>query len=256
MLMLRTSILTSGDGILSAGPSAAGTLADSPPSIAAVAKPMAAPWHCIRAGRGLVVAILLLVATVPALFMAAPAKGATEASDPRAFVEHLGGEVVGIIKSSDVKLPDRQRRFQALFVQAFDAPTIGRFVLGQYWRKTSEDQRRSYFDLFSDYVAAIYAVQFSRYEGETFKTVGGQPIANGDSAVESEIERSGKPPIKVTFRVRREGDALKIVDVMVEGVSLIVTKRDEFASVLSREGLDGLMRRMHATLDEMPKGSA
>jgi ABC-type transporter MlaC component len=38
-------------------------------------------------------------------------------------------------------------------------------------------------------------------------------------------------------------------------VSLIVTKRDEFASVLGHEGLDGLMKRMHATLDGMPKGA-
>jgi len=215
----------------------------------------AAPRHRDCARRWLAAPILLIAAATAALFSAAPARAAAEASDPRAFVEHLGDEVVGILKSPDVKVPDRQRRFQTLFVQSFDAPTIGRFVLGQYWQKTSEEQRRSYLELFSDYVAAIYAVQFSHYEGQTFKTTGVQPVAGGDSAVEAEIARAGNPPMKVTFRVRREGVGLKIIDVMVEGVSLIVTKRDEFASVLGREGLDGLMKRMHATLDGMPKGA-
>lgn len=253
--MSRRWIETSVDGLLSAHRSTGGGIAYCAP-IAAASISSAAPWHRGRASRWLAAAMLLLAATAAALFTAAPARAAAEASDPQGFVERLGGEVVGILKAPDVKPSDRQRRFQTLFVQTFDAPTIGRFVLGQYWQRTSEDQRRSYLELFSDYVAAIYAVQFSHYEGQTFKTTGIQPVADGDSAVEAEIERSGKPPIKVTFRVRREGDALKIVDVMVEGVSLIVTKRDEFASVLGREGLDGLMKRMHATLDGMPKGSA
>ncbi len=252
--MRRKLIGSSIGGLLSADRSAGGVAYRAPAAAAATSS--AAPWHRGRAGSRLAAAMLLLAAAAAALFTAAPARAATEASDPQGFVEHLGGEVVGILKSPDVKVSDRQRRFQTLFVQTFDAPTIGRFVLGQYWQKTSEDQRRSYLELFTDYVAAIYAVQFSHYEGQTFKTTGVQPIAGGDNAVEAEIEGSGKAPIKVTFRVRREGDALRIVDVMVEGVSLIVTKRDEFASVLGREGLDGLMKRMHATLDEMPKGSA
>jgi len=237
-----------------------GTWMDELPSAnraaaATASTPAAAPRHRDCARRWLAAPILLIAAATAALFSAAPARAAAEASDPRAFVEHLGDEVVGILKSPDVKVPDRQRRFQTLFVQSFDAPTIGRFVLGQYWQKTSEEQRRSYLELFSDYVAAIYAVQFSHYEGQTFKTTGVQPVAGGDSAVEAEIARAGNPPMKVTFRVRREGVGLKIIDVMVEGVSLIVTKRDEFASVLGREGLDGLMKRMHATLDGMPKGA-
>ena len=252
--MSRTWIGTSIEGLFAAHRWTGGGVADCA-SIMTTSVSSAAPRHRGRAGRRLAAAMLLFAATAAALFTAPPARAAAEASDPRTFVERLGGEVVGILKSPDVKVSDRQRRFQTLFVQTFDAPTIGRFVLGQYWQRTSEDQRRSYLELFTDYVAAIYAVQFSHYEGQTFKATGVQPVAGGDSAVDAEIERPGKPPIKVTFRVRREGDALKIVDVMVEGVSLIVTKRDEFASVLGREGLDGLMKRMHATLDEMPKGA-
>ena len=254
--MQMTSILPGGNKLPSADCSITRTISESRPSRAAIAKTVRAPRHRQRARRGLAATIILLAATAPAFFAAAPARGATEASDPRAFVEHLGDEVVGILKAPDVKVPDRQRRFQSLFVQSFDSPTIGRFVLGQYWQKTSEDQRRSYLQLFSDYVAAIYAVQFSHYEGQTFKTTGVQPVSGGDSAVATEIAQPGKEPLKVSFRVRHEGDGFKIIDVMVEGVSLIVTKRDEFASVLSREGLDGLMKRMHATLDGMPKGSA
>lgn len=195
--------------------------------------------------------LLSALSALPALpILALPARPAIAAADPARFVDDLGAQTIAIIKSSSVGLPERQRRFRALFLQAFDAPTIGRFVLGRYWEKTSDGEKASYLKLFGDYVAAIYAVQFSHYQGESFKTVGVDPIGEGDSAVRAEIAQPGKAPITLTFRARPEGGGFKIVDVTVEGVSLIVTKRSEFASVLGREGLNGVMTRMQQVVNE------
>jgi phospholipid transport system substrate-binding protein len=175
---------------------------------------------------------------------------ASAASDPQGFVNELGGKVLAIIKTPDLSVRERQKRFRDLFTQAFDAPAIGRFVLSREWSKLSDEQRKQYLDLFSDYIAAIYAIQFSGYQGQTFKTLGVNKVAQGDSNVRCEIDRpGGQPPIRLTFRVRQE-NGFKIVDVHVEGVSLILTKRDEFASVLGREGFDGVIKRMRKVVDE------
>jgi len=206
-----------------------------------------------RATPHFIVGIARAAALVLALSLlpAGPARASNPeaAANPRAFVEGLGGEVVGILKSKDVPLAERQQRFRTLFTEAFDAPVIGRFVLGPYWNGASEEQRRKYLKIFSDYVAAIYAVQFAHYQGETFKTIGMSPLGAGDEAIRTEIDRPGGQPLPVVFRVRGTPGHFKIVDVSVEGISLIITKRDEFASVLKDEGLDGVMQRMKAVIE-------
>jgi phospholipid transport system substrate-binding protein len=202
-------------------------------------------------GRTLAAARLLLIVATLALF-ARPAL----AADPRAFTDGLGNEVIGILKVHDMAMPEREHRFRELFTRNFDAPAIGRFVLGTYWQKTSPDEQKRYLDLFSDYVAAIYAVQFSGYQGETFKTIDTQPITGGDAAVRAEIARPEKPPLHIVFRVRPGGEGYKIVDVSVEGVSLIITKREEFASVLGKEGLGGVMTRMQTVVKNTTAAAA
>lgn len=194
--------------------------------------------------------VVLRAAVFAALTVPLPAASSPAASDPRAFVEGLGAETLDIIKSPGVTIAERQRRFSDLFVRAFDAAAIGRFVIGPYWNKVGEDERTRYLDTFRNYVAAIYAIQFSHYDGQSFRTVSTDPVGNGDTAVPSEIVRPGKPPLRVAFRVRGTPGDFKIVDVTVEGVSLIVTKREEFASVLGKEGLDGVVSRMQAVLKE------
>jgi phospholipid transport system substrate-binding protein len=200
--------------------------------------------------RGLFRALGAVVFALPviSLLAALPVEGAT-AGDPRSFVNGLGDEVIGILKTPGVNATERQQRFRALFTQSFDAQAIGRFVLGAYWNRASEAERQRYLNLFSDYVAAIYAIQFSHYDGASFKTEGVSPIGNGDQAVTAEIDRSDQPSLQVVFRVRSTPQGQKIVDVAVNSISLIVTKREEFAEVLATQGVQGIMQRMQAVLD-------
>lgn len=191
-------------------------------------------------------ALVLLYAGSPQW---ARARAAT--ADARGFIDGLSEEVLSIIRS-DMSLPQRQKRFSDLFRRAFDVSSIGRFVLGRHWQRLSPDEQKRYLDLFGDYVAAIYADQFSNYRGQAFRTLGARAIGEGESAVSAQIERDG-PPIRMDFRVRDVGGAYRITDVAVENVSLIVTKRDEFSSVVYTEGVGGVMRRMQAALDNIQR---
>lgn len=185
-------------------------------------------------------------------FAAAP----EAAPDPRAFIDSLGGEVLTIIKSPNLSVAQRQQKFRDLFSQEFDVPTIGRFVVGRYWNRAAPDEQQKYLDTFRDYVAAIYAAQFSHYQGEGFKTTNIRSLGSDESIVKSEIDRPGNPPIALDFRVKGSPGSYKIVDVIVEGVSLIVTKRDEFSSVLAQEGLTGVMKRMQSALKDIQSAGA
>lgn len=211
-------------------------------------------WFGLCRIFGLAVAGLMagLLAASPAI-AADPAAGG---ADARAFVDKLGGEVLSIIRSPGTSQAQRRDKFRELFQQNFDVPAIGRFVVGRYWNRASGDEQTQYLDTFRDYVAAIYAAQFSHYQGESFKTTNVRSLGGGESLVRSEIDRQGNPPIALEFRVKGEGGAFKIGDVIVEGVSLITTKRDEFSSVLAQEGLKGVMNRMQTTLKDVQSAGA
>jgi len=191
------------------------------------------------------VALVILVAAVsPGAFAAEP----QGAGDAKSFIDGLGAEVLNIIKAPNVSEQDRKQKFRQLFNEHFDVPTIGRFVIGRYWNRASTDEQNQYLDVFRNYVAAIYAAQFANYQGERFQTTGARPVGEGESLVKSEIERDSGPPIAVEFRVKGTSGSWKIVDVTVEGVSLVVTKRDEFSSVLAQEGIKGVVARMQTAL--------
>jgi phospholipid transport system substrate-binding protein len=199
----------------------------------------------LRAAHRLGMALLaFLILSSAAVAQTDPGK------DPRAFVDSLGANVLAILKSPNITMAERQQRFRDLFHRAFDVPKIGRFVIGRYWNRASPEEQAKYLEVFGSYVSTIYAGQFSQYQGESFKTTGARQIGDGESVVQSEIVRAGNPSIQVGFRVDGSSGPLKIVDVTVEGVSLIVTKRDEFGSVLSQEGISGVIKRMQAVVDQ------
>jgi phospholipid transport system substrate-binding protein len=178
------------------------------------------------------------------------AADAQSAGNPRAFIDTLGAEVLKIIQSPNISVDERKKRFRELFHKAFDVQKIGRFVVGRYWNQAKPDEQQKYIDVFGDYVSTIYANQFSTYQGQSFKTTGMRDLGEGESLVQSEIDRPGNAPMNVAFRVGEAEGQYKITDVTVEGVSLIVTKRGEFGGVLAQEGVPGVTKRMQSVVNQ------
>jgi phospholipid transport system substrate-binding protein len=139
--------------------------------------------------------------------------------------------------------PPRPRK--RIFNEGFDIPTISRFVLGGYWRTASEAQRQDFIALFEAYVIRAYALRFNDYAGEQLKVTAARAEDGDSSMVQSIVTRpGGAPPIKVDWRVNKTDKGFKITDVVVEGVSMAVTQRQEFASVIQRNGgqIDALLK--------------
>ena len=194
------------------------------------------------------IALMLICGLAGPQFSAAAADTAAAGQ----FIENLGTKVVGILKNETSSAADRQTNFKALFVDNFDALTIGRFVLGRHWRELNAEQRAQFVTLFSDYVAALYAAQFSRYQGQTLKVAASRPVGGDDISVESLIlQPNSRTPLHVNFRVHQQSSGFKVVDVSVDNVSLIITKRSEFNSIIQSEGIDGLMQRMRQALQRI-----
>ena len=176
---------------------------------------------------------LIMVALIAAAY---PAR----AEDAESFVRSVGDAVVQVLQQ---QLPrtETEQQLHAIWLKAFDGEGIGRSVMGKNWKKASDAQREEYLQLFPQYVAGLYADQFSDYSGETFAVNGSKPGAEGRTIVNARIDRPGGDPIRIDFVVRTDAEPLTITDVKVEGVSLLVTKRSEFDSVVAQQGIDGLI---------------
>lgn len=191
--------------------------------------------------------ILMLAAAMPKLALA------DTAADAQQFISNLGDQAIKALTDSSASRAEREDKSRELLKDYFSVPTIARFVLGRYWNDATPEQQQEYLKLFEDLIVQTYVSRFSDYKGETL-TVGRAVVSDGgDVVVSSEISRpGGAQPVNVDWRVRQRDGAFKIVDVFVEGVSMGVTQRQEFASVIRNNNnqisglLDEMRRRIAA----------
>jgi len=153
------------------------------------------------------------------------------------FIDKLVNSALGVLAQKGLSLQQREQRFDQLLTENFDIPRIARFVLGRYWRTASPADRQKFVDVYRDFIVQSYGARFSEYSGETVKVTAARPETATTTIVSSEIiHPNGDPPVKVQWRVRQETNGYKIIDVGVEGVSMMLTQREEFASVIEHNG--------------------
>ena len=176
------------------------------------------------------------------LLTAAP--GDASAQDARAFIGNLGNQAIQVLGPS-VSPSQRVARFRELFREDFDIPGIGQFVLGRYWRTATPEQQQEFLRLFQEYIVQAYSSRLGEYGGEPFRVTGSRP-AGEETVVNSEIDRRGGSRVQVDWYLTNRSGRPKITDVYVGGVSMKVTQRDEFASVIQRNGgqVDALLAQL------------
>jgi phospholipid transport system substrate-binding protein len=171
-------------------------------------------------------------------------------SEPEAFIAALGERTLAVIGANGLTPQQRFEGMAGLLEDAADLELIARLVLGRHWRSASEAQRREYIAIFHDYARDSLARRFSGYTGsERFSVVGSRKVGDGDTLVSTQISLTNGTPISVDWRVRKVGDRLVIIDVVAEGISLLVTNRAEFDSVASRSGIEGVLEQMRRWLE-------
>ena len=167
---------------------------------------------------------------------AAPVAGKV-AGQEQSFIQGMGDQVIGFLKNSGMPDEERKARLREVLQSRFDVATISRFALGKYWKQLSPAQQQEYQTLFSEMVVAMYADRFATYSGQEFK-VHETVSAENDTLVKSSIidPEGAKKDLTIDWRVRKKDGQMLIVDVTIEDVSMIISQRSEFNSLIQREG--------------------
>lgn len=198
--------------------------------------------------------LLFLFVAVPSAPAWADAKG--DAAEK--FVAGLGDKALALVTDKAVVGEARREKFRMLLNDHFDLNWIGQFVLGRNWRRASPEQRETYLKLFEDSIVFTYSSQFDNYSGQKFAVTG-----NGENGrytvVKSHIIDPANPNanVLIDWRLIEDDDKFKIVDVVIEGISMGITQRNEYSSVIESNGgkIAPLLARMEEILEGLRKRS-
>ena len=167
-------------------------------------------------------------------------------SKSKVFLEKLGQEVIEKVSNIDITDSERQNNFKKLYLSSFDNYYISKFVLGRYWKTIDQQVQKKFVDSFNNYIVATYAPKFKGWEG-TFKAVDSQ-IENNYYNVKMNVINKEGPKMKMMWKLyMNKNNKFKILDVNLEGVSMLVTQRAEFLSVIKNhpQGVFGLIDAMN-----------
>ena len=166
-----------------------------------------------------------------------------ESKAARTLVQHIADQATTILRRNDKDA--RQRGFRKLFEDNFNASAIGRFVLGRYREGMEPAQFDRFMGVFQELVAKTTATRLADYAGEKLKILDVK-AHSGHWTVISQVTPKDRAPLRFDWIVARAKGGPKVVDLRVENLSMAITQRDEFASVLQGNGgqIDGLITFM------------
>lgn len=177
------------------------------------------------------------------------AAAAPDVEAARAVIKDLGQEVLEVLGPHGQKDEQQFEKLTQLLKEAIDLDVTGRLILAKNWRQASEEQRATYLDLFRPYaldnLASKIRASSAEIPLENFEVVKSEVVGKNDVLISTDLYWPGYPPYRLDWRLRsREDGSLQAIDVLVQGISMVVTQRAEFASVIERRGFDGLLARM------------
>ncbi len=174
----------------------------------------------------------------------------------KAFISDLADRAMKIWRDPTLTQLEREKGFRDLLYEGFDVNFLARISLGRFVRQMTREQFNEYMRLFPDYIVNKFANRIGEYTNQTIKIGEAVPAGRRDVYVRTTLLRPGAEPLAADWRVRKKKDGFRIVDVKVEGISMVISQRDEFASLIEKSGIDGLLAELRKGAAELAEKNA
>lgn len=189
--------------------------------------------------------------------MASPAGASTSGEKAEVFIQDLAVSGVAMLENADHTAAQRETEFRNLVQNSFALEEIGRFVVGRYWRRMDPDQQAEYQEVFSEWLLMSYANRMGGYEGQRIAIARSFELDNRNKDVvvrTNLVNGDGQPDMVVDWRVRKFDGKYRIIDIIVEGISMAAAQKSEFEAVIRKVGVDGLVENLRSKLATMVIG--
>ena len=164
---------------------------------------------------------------------------ANEFKSEEEFVKNFSDKAIFILSNQEISEKDKTDAFTSLVMDSIDLNLISKFVLSKAWKNASDDQKTKYLSAFKTYFVNSYANRLNQYSGEQVQVISSQE-AGKFVIVESQIVREGTDTLQINlkWRILNKDNDIKIIDLNIEGISLIIAQREEFQSFLANNDND------------------
>ena len=166
------------------------------------------------------------------------------------FVQKLVNEIIENVLSTKDSKEEKAKKFEGYISNAVDTDSIARTVLAQHWRTASQQERDNFIKAFKNMAIKMTAERFSMYNGQEVSFHSEKPAQGKNQVfVESSIS-SDKKPIQVMWRIREKDGKYTILDIVVEGVSMTLTYRNEYSTFLQDHSIDDLIAELNKQAEQ------
>ena len=161
-------------------------------------------------------------------------------SDPEAFIDQLVNDAISILSDKNISIVDRNKKMKTIALQNVDIEALGMYTLGQTRKNIDQVTLEKYKNLFEKYFLKSLTSRLTDYSSQNFEILGADQKSEAYTIVKSKIaESSSGPEIKINWRVYTKDPAKPLIrDLIVEGLSLAKTQKEEFASILNSNNND------------------
>ena len=166
------------------------------------------------------------------------------------IVKTTSNKVIERLSSEKAELEKHPERLYGLIDELvlphFDFPIMSRWVLGKQWNLTPVEKQNEFIEQFKTLLIRTYAKALLEYSGQSIVYL--PPVSNPDSnliIVKTEVAGDGSTHnIPINYRMHTSGGHWKVIDISIDGVSLVGTYRGEFSSEIRKNGVDSLIRKL------------
>ncbi len=188
-------------------------------------------------------ALFILTAAIALIFAASPAG----AGEPTTQLKSGIGAVIDILRDAslkgDAKKSERRLKLREAIGRQFDFKEMARRSLARNWKKRNKEERKEFVTLFSGILGKSYIGKIEGYTDEEIRYVK-ERVDDEFARVKTLIVTKRKQQIPITYRMHKVGDKWMVYDVIIEGVSLINTYRQQFRSFLRKKPYDVLVKKL------------
>jgi len=156
-------------------------------------------------------------------------------SDPKTFINELVHDAINILSNKNIAKADKNKKIETIALQNIDIEALGMYTLGDIRKTLDQSVLEKYKDLFEKYFLKSITSRLSDYSAQKFEVLDADQKSDIYTIVSSRVVKSSsQPEIKIKWRVYTKNPTKPLIrDLIVEGLSLAKTQKEEFASILS-----------------------
>ena len=161
-------------------------------------------------------------------------------TDPKLFVEELVDDAIKTLSNKSISKADKNKKIEEIALANVDIDALGMYTLGDIRKTLDENNLKKYKTLFEKYFLKSLTSRLTDYSSQKFEVISADQKSDNYNIVSSRIvESASQPEIKIDWRIYTKDPSKPLIrDLIVEGLSLAKTQKEEFASILNSNNND------------------